>query len=494
MAEIRFRDRYFSNRVLFAKELLGLEKLEKWQEAELHALDTGTRWISVQSGHGVGKSCFLSICILHFLLTRGPSTDNPEQDAKIACTAPSAHQLHTGLQAEISKWFEVLVARVPQLKDALTFKHDVIELTGAPRQCFCAFKTSRVEAPEALQGVHAMHTMLVADEASGVAEKVFEAAAGSMSTPGAITLLCGNPTRNTGYFYRTHHDIKGKPWRATTVSCLDSSRVDPSYVDSELILAGGDVSNNRYRIRVLGLPPLADEDTLISRTLVEQAVARDVHAPRNHSVVWGLDIARSGADASALAKRKGSVITSIQRFKLPDLMQLVGRISKEYHDTNDAEKPEHIFCDVIGIGAGVFDRARELGLPVVAVNVSTTDASFMGMAPTGMRLRDELWIRARDWFATRAVKFPNDAETIEELIAPTYTFSSTGAVRLESKDEMKARGVLGGKSPDGADAVVMTFAYEVAGVTAASLKGDGDAWSGSKSKGPIRRAFSQGRV
>ena len=72
-----------------------------------------------------------------------------------------------------------------------------------------------------------------------------------------------------------------------------------------------------------------------------------------------------------------------------------------------------------------------------------------------MRLRDELWWRAREWLAARDSKLADDDALIAELTAPRYEIVSSGKIKIESKDEMKRRGL---RSPDLADAFVLTFA------------------------------------
>lgn len=457
---VSFVDRYFNDRVAFAREIMGVEKLEKWQQEQFKALDKGVVRLTLRSGHGVGKTFFLSTCILHFLCTRSTI---PGENCKVAITAPSATQLFDGLAAETRMWLGRIETNVPQLKGMFTVQTDRIFLTAKPEQSFATYRTSRKEAPEALQGVHATHVLLLADEASGVDEKVFEAAAGSMSTKGAITILAGNPTRSTGMFHRTH-TILSHIWTSVRISGFDSSRVDRNYIEEER--AYGEDSN-RWRIRVLGEFPQGDDDTLIPRNLVETAIKRDIHAPRNTPIYWGLDVARSlYRDKSSLAKRKGPIILEpVKRYQYNDTMQLCGAIKKEYEDAADNEKPEAIFTDVIGVGGGVVDRLRELGLPVVGINVGEAPA-FKAKA---VKLRDELWINLREWFMTKAVKFPNDPATTEEIVTPLVAIRSDGREKVESKDEMRARGALGGKSPDGADAVCLTFAREGA-ISAGALQ------------------------
>src|SRR5262245_789423 len=102
-------------------------------------------------------------------------------------------------------------------------------------------------------------------------------------------------------------------------------------------------------------------------------------------------------------------------------------------------------------GAGVHDRCKELGLPVRAINVGEAAAT----RDNCMRLRDELWFKGRDWFQDRTCSMPQDEALIAELTAPTHTFSSTGKMVVESKADMKKRGL---RSPDLADAFLLTFA------------------------------------
>ena len=112
----------------------------------------------------------------------------------------------------------------PAWADLFDVDSDRIKLKSSPDDCFVTARTSRADNPESLQGIHSPNVMLVIDEASGVSDETFEAAGGSMSTPGAITLCCGNPTRATGFFWRVHN-LERDRWFCLRVSCLDSPRV-----------------------------------------------------------------------------------------------------------------------------------------------------------------------------------------------------------------------------------------------------------------------------
>jgi hypothetical protein len=99
----------------------------------------------------------------------------------------------------------------------------------------------------------------------------------------------------------------------------------------------------------------------------------------------------------------------------------------------------------------VADRLRELGFTVRDVNVSESSA----MNPTAAKLRDELWLAVKEWLNQRACRLPKMDELRQELVAPTYTFVSSGKIKVEGKSEMKRRGM---RSPDLADSLCISFA------------------------------------
>ena len=135
-------------------------------------------------------------------------------------------------------------------------------------------------------------------------------------------------------------------------------------------------------------------------------------------------------------------------------MTLCGLILREWDNTEIDERPHEICIDVIGIGAGVVDRLSELGLPVRGVNVGETASIADGF----MRLRDELHWKMREWFERRSCKIPNDRNLISELTVMKYKTFSDSKVKVEGKNDMKKR--LAGKSPDLADALMLTFAAD----------------------------------
>ena len=451
--------RYYDHRELFVREVLGADPYD-WQCEVLAKMDEGQRRLCIPTGHGVGKTALASWAALHFVLTRIP--------CKVIVTAPSSATLEDGLFAEIELWH----GRLPTaIKDMLEVKADRVELRSAPAKAFITARTSRAEKPEALAGIHADHVLLVADEASGIPDEVFSAGQGSMSASTACTLMIGNPTRATGYFASAVNNEAGI-WWVREVSVLDvvgkhPNAPGPEFAEEAAAIYG--IESNTYRYRVLGKLPLSDDDVLIPRALVDPALTRDVAPSTNAPMYWGLDVARLGRNESALAKRRGNHMPEpVQLYRGLDTMQTCGRIKAMYDGCKPEDKPAEILIDGIGLGAGVVDRLRELGLPAVGINVSERKSHDNAY----YNLKAELWYTARGWFASQMVKMVNDPSLIYHLTCVKSEPASDGRLIVEPKSKTLKR--IGDKETrrlDDADAFILTFAGQAAAAAYGSSNG-----------------------
>jgi len=408
---------------------------DPWQAEALQAIADNGR-VSIRACHGPGKSAVDAWAALWFL----QCFDN----ARVPCTAPTAHQLQDILWAELAKWLQRMD---PWQRGLYRLTSERLEWAGAPGESFAVARTARKEKPEALQGFHAENLLFILDEASGIEDVIFEVAEGALSSENARVLMTANPTRTSGYFFDSHHRMRHR-WHTMRVSHEDSPRVSTQYVEDMASKYG--VDSNVYRVRVGGDFPLEDDDSVISLDLCESAMVRDVAEDMGAATVWGLDVARFGDDATALVKRRGPVVLEVKQWRGKDTMQTSGMVKDDYDGEKGTRKPQAIYVDSIGLGSGVVDRLRELGLPVRGVNVAESPA----VKERFMRLRDELWFAAREWLETRSVKLPDAEELVGQLTGPKYEMTSSGKIKVESKDDMKKRGVT---SPDLADALCMTF-------------------------------------
>jgi hypothetical protein len=176
--------------------------------------------------------------------------------------------------------------------------------------------------------------------------------------------------------------------------------------------------------------------------------ARKAIVESDAKLIIGVDVAISDKDKTAIIRRKGRLTYSLEKFNNHNTMEICGKIKRIILE----EKPEKVYIDCIGIGAGVVDRLQEMGYTQVeGVNVSRSANDKEHYK----NLRAELWGELRDWLGQEmAVQIPDDDELHGELCSLGYKFNSNGQLQIESKDDLKARGM---PSPDGADALCLTF-------------------------------------
>lgn len=419
-------------------------QLEAWQDRFLREFFIGPDGKpttdprhSVRSGHGTGKTTLIAILAIWFVLTH--------YDSKCVVTAGSQDQLRDGAWSELRKW---LAALPEALRGQLDAGEERITIRAAPEMAFVVRRTASKHNPQALAGIHAKHVLYLIDEASAIDDVIFETAAGSLSTAGAIAAMFSNPTRPDGFFFDSHHKMRHR-WRPWVINSEDVPRARGHIED---IISAYGKDSNKYRVRVLGEFPVAADDVVIPLDLIEAAIGRNV-ATLKFWPIWGVDVGRFGDDSSALAKRQGNALLEpVKEWMNKDTTQLANLLLAEYRMTRREYLPREILIDEIGIGAGVVDQARRLGLPVRGINVGESAANDERF----MRLRDELWFKGREWFEARDCVLPAGCEKlIAELSGPTYDFAASGKIVVESKRDMKKRGLA---SPNCADAFLLSFA------------------------------------
>jgi hypothetical protein len=183
------------------------------------------------------------------------------------------------------------------------------------------------------------------------------------------------------------------------------------------------------------------------------AAVNSTYLDMNAPLVIGCDPAGDGvndADRTAIAFRRGRVCFRLEYHSQMNTMQIAGLLAEYNRDM----APDMIFVDKGGLGAGVYDRLLELSVPVIGVNNATKATDFERYE----NKRAEMWWTMAEWFADQPSRIPNNAALISDLTAPQPKTSSNGRKLLEKKEDMVKRGV---RSPDGADALSLTFAEPV---------------------------------
>ncbi len=455
-------DKYLYDSEGYVRNVLKVPQVFRWQKRVLSDYDARERYIAVKSGHGVGKSTLCSWIMHHHQFTRFPQ--------KVVVTAPSSGQLWDALWATYKG---LLLRTPPELLALFESSSERVVLSSAPEMSFVSARTCRAETPEALAGIHADQSLglgnegvlIIADEASGVPDPVFESALGSMSGHNAITILTGNPVRTTGFFrdcFAKNSDI----WKTHTVSSLDVPEAVDTLSYAKLVERSFGRYSNAYRVRVLGEFPTTEADAIIPLELIEAAIGRDVKQNPLTPIVWGLDVARFGDDLSALAKRQGPALLEIVKgWRHLETMELAAKVAHEYRETPYQLRPMEINVDAIGMGVGVADRLRQLGLPARAIQVS--EAPAVMNQERYLNLRTDLWFRGLAWFQDRMCSLPaaykqieTEKDLVRQLAAQKYDHLPSDKVFALSKKDMKKKH--GVDSPDLADAFLLTFASDSA--------------------------------
>jgi hypothetical protein len=205
------------------------------------------------------------------------------------------------------------------------------------------------------------------------------------------------------------------------------------------------------RVRVKGQEPRRGATQLIGDELVELAANRVLHPSvyNSSAKVLSIDVARFGDDQSVFIKRQGLAAYDLQKFRGLDTMALASQAARVIDDWN----PDAVFIDVVGIGAGVVDRLRQLNFDVMEVNggrSATEDNKYFNK-------RAEMWSAMEKWLQDGGA-IPDDKELRAHLCAPEYGFDNRERIQLEKKSDLKDRL---GESPDCGDALAMSFAEPV---------------------------------
>jgi len=391
---------------------------------------------AVASGHGIGKSALVAWLIMWAICT--------EADTKGVVTANTENQLKTKTWSELAKWY-----RSCRYRHWFKFTATALFSSDVTRE-----KKWRIDMipwsernTESFAGLHneGKRILVVFDEASAIPDVIWEVTEGALTDANTeiIWVAFGNPTRNTGRFRECFGRFKHR-WTRRQVDSRTVPGINLKQIQQWADDYGDD--SDFFRVRVKGVFPRAGSRQFISGVLAEEATKRIVEVPYGTAKVISVDVARFGDDQSVIAMRHGRKLESLIKFRNLDTMQLASEIAAIVIKT----KPDAVFVDGVGVGGGVVDRLRQLGLDVIDVNA--------GMAPdlenkdTHLNKRVEMWDRMRKWL--EGADIPDDKDLFDDLIGIEYGYDNKMRLQLEKKEDMKKRGL---SSPDCADAVSLGF-------------------------------------
>ena len=404
--------------------------------------------LAVSSGRGIGKSALVSWITDWMLSTRIGSTT--------IISANSESQLRSITWAELTKWlamsinshwFEISATRLMPAK----WLTELVErdLKKGTRYWGVEGRLWSAENPDAYAGVHNFDgVMVIFDEASGIDDSIWAVTSGffTENTPNRFWLAFSNPRRNTGYFYEAFNS-KREFWKSKIVDARAVEGTDKQVY--EQIIAEYGPESAQAHVEVYGMFPNAGDDQFIPADVVDAAMKREKYKDLSAPIIIGVDPARFGADATVIAVRQGRDIVNISRYRGDDTMTVVGHVIEAIEEY----KPTLTVIDEGGLGAGIVDRLKEQRYKIKGVNFGNKAKNPIMYG----NMRAQMWGEMREWLKSASI--PSDRFLKTDLISPMMKPDSRGTIFLESKKEMKARGLA---SPDAADAICVTFAFPVA--------------------------------
>lgn len=408
--------------------------------------------ISIMSGKGTGKDFWSALVSLFFL-----SIFN---DARGLATANTGKQLKNVFWSELAKIISLAKKVDPENPKSKTLLEELFEWQSEKvfrrekggRQWFMEAVTvnpnaSSEEQAKSLTGRHEDYMIFIIDEAIGVPEPALMALEETMTQKLNIAVMIFNPFRSRGYAIDSQYKDTDK-WVALRWNAEECERVTEDSIQKKLKY-GRD--SNPYRVGVLGLPPVADSDTMFPMDWIQDAIGREVIVPQEYPLIMGGDFG-AGGDSSVICPKRGPKVYALKRNNTQDSNILLDWVQNNFYRDEAAA----FFGDVIGIGWAVMGSLRKLigGHKIRSVDsrakAQNEERFFNKRAENAWRCREE--------FENGLISIPDDENLIDQLSVIRKKEDARGRIQIISKVDIKKELKEGG-SPDEADALFNTYAH-----------------------------------
>ena len=452
VAELRRRSKnslYLTDPVAWASDVLGKKLWSK--QAEIANSVVNNTHTAVVSCNGAGKSAVAGV-----LGSWWVAVHDPYEVAMIA-SAPTYPQIARVLFRELTDNHKIAAMNNMALPGYITqgqeWKLDDTygTLLGFGR------RPADTDIVSAFQGIHRRYVFVILDEAGGIPEDLYTAAEAVTTSADSRVLAIGNPDRRGTEFHRIFRE--DETWNKIHISAYHTPNftgeevpddvkpllIQPGWVDRQKIAWGEDSA--RFKSKVLGEFPDEDDTAFFSQTALDKGMDCQIEEDAEVPVILGVDLARFGDDDSVIYLNQGGRLRKYSSWSKATAVESANRVHQAALETGSKE----IRVDGAGLGGPVIDQL------VVLANGKYSVISMMGSAASPDRSR---------WYNARAYNFDSlreqllegkidldsdDKQLIDEMMMLRYKFSQAGSIQIESKDDMRSRGL---KSPDNLDAAV----------------------------------------
>lgn len=477
---VEILDTYRSIPKDFYKDILGVSSWEL-QDQILEAVFRYPE-VAVKSCHGTGKSWNAARIAITFLSTHPGSI--------VITTAPTARQVTDVL------WRELRTAHANS-KFEIGGHLTKTGLEFAPDWYAIGLSTTE---PDRFQGYHADDVLVIADEAAGIEEPIYEGIRAITSNQNAHVLLIGNPTTLEGTFYESFNGAQAKMVKQFTISAFDTPNfkannienladllsffeapegvdeleyfasvsktlvlpypalISPAWVYQRYLEWGTETP--MWAARVMGEFPSQAENTLIPLNMIEGCMDEDYRREHGWEVAegsteYGVDVARFGSDRTVIIQRNGGNV-------IEPIILSKKSTDETAHFLVNTINPEEWYSklkiDDTGVGGGVTDLLNRLRNDNPTWRYTVVPINF-GSEPSNKdkfyNKRAEMFWNLRDLIIQKKIALPKNTLLANELASIRYEYTGKSQIKIEAKDEIKKRL---GKSPDIADALALAFA------------------------------------
>jgi phage terminase large subunit len=466
----RFVRKVVRDPVLFATHILGIDLWPREIEI-LRSIKTQRR-TAVKACHAVGKTFTLAVAALWWLARY--------REGIVLTTSPTQRQVRTQLWNEIHRLVERAKVPYPKLKTTeLKFRDDHNFAIG--------FSTNQTEN---FQGYHGKYVLIIADEAPGIESGIWEAVAGTMAGGTVHIVMAGNPTVPSGAFYDAFTKDRAL-WNCFTISAFDSPNLEGLSLERILQMdsvEGGPLDHNplphlvtkrwvydqyqswwhgdegsspNWLARVLARFPEQAQSALIKLGWLERARSRAAEQPviddSSGPLIAGVDVGGGESETVVYVcecKPERRRIIGMGAWRGPDTRGQVVNFLNEFR-----RRLSIVRVDAIGIGHNFGLHLRDCRFPVELINVAMGCESKPQLGENDparrfVNLKACFYQGLADAFERDQVEGLTDDTTVGQLAGIVYELDSQGRMKIESKEQARARGVL---SPDRAEALMLAL-------------------------------------
>lgn len=412
---------------------LGLD-LYDWQQLACEVIDYGSRLerikVALVAPNGSGKTQrIVGVSTLRWL--------NRYPKGRVIITSADSKQLDSQLMPALAEhknkfpaWeFLQRSIRTPQ---------------GGFMRAFTTDDSARAEghhaAPES-------PLLIIVDEAKSVEAEIFEAFDRCSFN---VILYISSPGIRAGRFYQAFSDHRASFILTQQVGLADCPHISQARIDDVISTYGQEAEFTKSTLYGEFMDQEEGGEFAFSFEAVSNLIANPPHARISKLEYSAFCDFAAGHDENVLAIRSGNKLIELEAWKDKNTIAAVGRFIMLFR--RFGLKASQIWGDNGGIGHSMIDMLADAGWAINRFDFGAPANRKEAFVSRGA----EIWLSLSRQVTKQEIVLINDPTLVSQLVTRRVAFDPRGRVKLETKEELDARGL---RSPDRADAVIGAFAH-----------------------------------